>query len=111
MDYLVISYEHSSVSGVGFIPEMITMSAYPNPFNPRTTVTFEMTDAQSVKLEICDMRGRVVKQLHNGMVEAGQFEAVWNGTDFSGHILPSGVYLAKLTGNGIGNAYKLVLTK
>jgi len=111
MDYLVVSYEHSALSGVGFIPEMIAMTAYPNPFNPRTTVTFEMTDAQSVKLEICDTRGRVVKQLHNGMVEAGQFETVWNGTDFSGRVLPSGVYLAKLTGSGIGSAYKLVLTK
>lgn len=74
--------------------------AYPNPFNPTTRLVFSIAPdvpAQPARLEIVDLRGRVVKVLVSEIVSQGRdYEAVWNGRDASGLPVGSGVYMARL---------------
>lgn len=87
------------------------VSAAPNPFNPSTTLRFAVPAAGSVRAEICDLRGRVVRTLADRMMAAGPAQVAWDGRDDRGAALPSGVYLARVTIGEVTGATKLVLAK
>ena len=69
---------------------------YPNPFNPATTISFTLTSAADVKLEIFDILGRVVCALADGPMAAGKHQFDWDGKTLSGEIASSGIYFARL---------------
>ena len=76
---------------------------FPNPFNPSTTIRFEIADGMvsgEVELSIFDMRGRKMKTLINEVMGEGLHAIHWDGTDETGNRLPSGTYLYSLK---IGN--------
>jgi hypothetical protein len=72
------------------------LSARPNPFNPRTTLAFEIASRQRVKLSIYDVAGRHVVDLEDRALDAGRHQRTWTGTDARGHELASGVYFVRL---------------
>jgi len=69
---------------------------YPNPFNPRTTIVFEMVKTEAARLQIFDMGGRLITTLVEAIVPAGSHSVTWNGRDSSGRDVPGGVYLSRL---------------
>ncbi len=79
---------------------------YPNPFNPATTISFELRDAGSVKLTVFDIAGREVASLVNGYLEAGP-----QNVTFDAHHLPSGVYFARIDAGEFTAVEKMVLMK
>ena len=85
--------------------------AAPNPFNPQTTVRFELDRDGSAALEIYDLNGRRVRTLVNGHLTAGGHRATWNGRDDAGHSLASGVYLVRLRGNDFVDSRRVALLK
>lgn len=69
----------------------------PNPFNPRTTIRFDLPAAATVDLSIVDLRGRIVRGLIRGeRFEAGVVERVWDGRDDTGRPVASGSYVLVL---------------
>jgi len=72
----------------------------PNPFNPQTTLSFELPAAESIRLAVYDAQGRLVRELVNGRREAGRHTVNWDGTDAAGRSLASGTYLARLEAGG-----------
>jgi len=85
--------------------------ARPNPFNPTTTIEFSLPAAGRASLAIYNVAGRRVVVLAEGHHEAGPHRIVWNGTDDSGHALPSGVYFARFEGGGEVATRKMVMVK
>jgi uncharacterized repeat protein (TIGR01451 family) len=83
----------------------------PNPFNPRTTLSFDLPRAGQIKLALYDLRGRHVQTLVSGQVEAGAHTVVWQGTDAQGQPVSSGVYLARMETAGKVMVTKLMLTR
>ena len=81
-------------------------SAYPNPFNPTTTIRYELANSGLVTLEIYDMLGRVVKVVQNEKQSAGNYSL---SVDFTG--FASGTYLVKLTQGEQINVQKISLVK
>ena len=71
--------------------EFALRSNYPNPFNPRTTIAFDLPSRAEVKLVIYDVLGRQVRVLVDGTRAAGTHEVVFEASD-----LPSGTYLVRL---------------
>ncbi|MBU2501224.1 hypothetical protein KJ682_07860 [bacterium] len=90
----------SPVSGVRLL------QAAPNPFNPRTVLSFEVSSAVAVDLAIFDARGRRVRSLLEGAaVPAGTMTLTWDGRDDAGRSVPGGVYFARLeAGEAVSNA-------
>lgn len=86
-------------------------AAYPNPFNPRTVVPLHMDEQAEIQLEILTPDGRRVKLLHEGPLNAGAHEFVWDGRDERGRPMASGVYLARSWGSRGGGSQRLVLMK
>jgi len=83
--------EDAAVSSA--VPTVYGVQAFPNPFNPSTTITYALPEPASIKLEIYDLTGRKISVLADGMKSAGLHSAVWQGKDQSGRQLASGVYL------------------
>jgi|GEM_PF-1877012 len=82
---------------------------HPNPFNPSTTIRFELPQTVHVKLTVYDVQGRRVVVLRDGEVEAGIIEVEWDGCDASGRVLPSGVYLCCLDAGHFRVTRKMML--
>jgi hypothetical protein len=89
--------------------------AYPNPFNPRTSLRFSLSQPAEVCLEVYDLQGRRIRTLVRARQSAGTHVAVWNGRNQSGELVPSGVYLWRflIQGNGFTDMKngKMVLLK
>jgi hypothetical protein len=87
-------------------PESFVLSAYPNPFNPATTLSFSLPKVGVAKLTIYDLNGRVARVLQDGMMEAGEHRL-----SFDGSLFPSGIYFARISAHGFESTHKLVLLK
>jgi hypothetical protein len=85
--------------------------ARPNPFNPVTTIAFALPEAGPARLAVYDVSGRLVAVLAEGVHEAGEHEAVWNGRDAAGRQLGSGVYFVRLETAGFVSTRKMVMVK
>jgi hypothetical protein len=84
---------------------------YPNPFNPSTTIRFNLPKAVHVRLSIYDLLGREIAVLVNGKRKEGVHEVRWNGLDAQHVPLPSGVYLYRLDAASYKGTGKLLLLK
>jgi hypothetical protein len=87
------------------------VTAAPNPFNPQTTVSFELAQAQEVRVSIYGVDGRLVRVLGEGMYQPGAHELVWNGRDGSGRNASSGLYFAVVRGRTDTKRLKITLLK
>ncbi len=83
----------------------------PNPFNPQTAVVFELARGGPVRLEVFDVRGRLVRRLLDGPLPAGRQSAVWDGRDDAGRDVASGTYLARLTAGAHTQMGKMQLVR
>lgn len=83
----------------------------PNPFNPSTTIRFELGLAGPATLSVFDATGAFVATIASGRYEAGPHEVAWNGTDAEGRRVASGAYFYRLTANGVEIARKMMLLK
>ena len=87
------------------------ISATPNPFNPSTTLKFNLPKPGFCRLEIHDLRGQMVRTLCAEYRSAGSHQFIWQGKDNSGRKAPSGVYFARLVHDSGAENRKLVLMK
>jgi hypothetical protein len=74
---------------------------FPNPFNPGTSVVFELAQPARASLAIYDVRGRRVADLHQGDLPAGRHTFRWEGRDQAGRQVASGVYLVRFVSDGL----------
>jgi len=83
----------------------------PNPFNPRTTIAYELSQAADIAIVITNAGGRIVRELHRRHDGPGSFRMVWDGRDAAGHELSSGVYFYELKGSGEKRTKRMVLLR
>jgi hypothetical protein len=84
---------------------------HPNPFNPSTTILYEIPSAGRAILQIYDVHGGLVRTLFDLERNAGAGAVTWDGRDDHGGALGSGVYLYRLTAGGESRTRKMVLLK
>ncbi|MGD8414862.1 MAG: FlgD immunoglobulin-like domain containing protein, partial [Candidatus Latescibacterota bacterium] len=84
---------------------------YPNPFNPTTTVRYDLPAAQDVKIAIYNVRGELVRVLVDRYQAAGRHEAVWDGRNSRGESVASGVYLYRIVAGDYVDTRKMTLLK
>lgn len=84
----------------------------PNPFNPDTTISFELPRPGVASLAVYDLRGQLVKSLWDGALAAGHHEVEWDGRDEQGDAAASGVYMVRLlTDDGAACVQKMTLAR
>lgn len=77
-------------------PEQLSLRAAPTPFNPTTTITYDLPRAGHTRLRVHDLRGRLVATLVDRQQEAGTHSASWHAVKSHGGTLPSGAYVLRL---------------
>ncbi len=95
----------------GTVPETVSLSNHPNPFNPRTTISYSVTEPGSVRLRVFDLRGRLVRVLVDRTAVAGRHDVEWGGRTDSGRLLPSGTYVVQLETERSATATKVTLVQ
>ncbi|MBK6733881.1 MAG: metallophosphoesterase [bacterium] len=109
----VVIVELEDTSAVDETPTNATrlLGSWPNPFNPRTEIAFELAQPARCRLDIFDLQGRQVAGLVDGEMAAGTHRVVWEATDAHGLPLPSGVYFAGLRAGDYAETRKLMLVR
>ena len=87
------------------------LESYPNPFNARTTIGFEIERSQPLSLRIHNTTGQLVTTLAQGVYPEGVFAVTWDGRDARGREVASGVYLCQLRLAGQVQAHSLTLVR
>ena len=103
--YLVHEYEPNLPT------QFHVFNNYPNPFNPSTTITYELARDQKINISIFDMLGRQVKILVNEEQTAGLKRMSWNATNDLGKPVAGGVYLCSIMAGESRKSIKMVLLK
>lgn len=100
------SREIAITSGDIMLPEISRLYNYPNPFNPITTLCYDLNSANSVRLALYDIQGREVTALVNQLQSPGHYEVT-----FDGYAFDSGMYLCRLSSETESKIIKMLLIK
>lgn len=84
---------------------------FPNPFNPTTTIKFDLSEETDVTLKIYNILGQEVTTLINGRMEAGFHKTIWNGQNSYGQQVASGIYICRMVAGDFTSIQKMLLTK
>ncbi|MCF7911339.1 MAG: T9SS type A sorting domain-containing protein [Candidatus Cloacimonetes bacterium] len=94
------------------IPLITSLSGcHPNPFNPETTISFQLSTAAPVTLEVYNIRGQLVKTLVNDFRQPGNYDIIWKGVDNSDRSVSSGVYFYRMQADDYLQTRKMLLLK
>ena len=84
---------------------------YPNPFNPKTTIRYDLPDTRDVQIRIIDLMGRNIRSVDlNGMMP-GRHKYVWNGINDSGNLVSTGIYFLQISAGPTSMIKKMLLLK
>jgi hypothetical protein len=103
------------ISGIGGLEQAghhyFLAPNYPNPFNPSTTISFELPKRERANLAVYNIEGKLVATLVDETLNAGFKEVTWHGKDARGNQVSTGVYFYRLTAGKRTIAKKMVLLK
>ncbi len=90
---------------------LTSLSNYPNPFNPTTTIAFSVPTAGNITVEVFNIKGQKVKSLLDERMEKGEYTVTWHGDDEKGKPCSSGVYLYKMKTGDHCETKKMIMMK
>ena len=107
-DFIVSNWNGESVNATVISqPNAFTMNpAYPNPFNPTTTIVYEINTNDLVNISVYDVLGRNMETLVNNTKTLGSHSVIWNASNYS-----SGIYYVKMVSGDVSQMQKIVLMK
>ncbi|MEJ2055173.1 MAG: PQQ-dependent sugar dehydrogenase [Calditrichaceae bacterium] len=73
---------------------------YPNPFNPGTTIPYNLNKRAKIKIFIYDINGRLIRELVSKIENAGNYSVYWDGKNIGGKVQPSGIYFCQMQADG-----------
>ena len=104
--------ENLALSDIKNIPEYYVLhNAYPNPFNPLTTINYDLPKNSFVRIDIYDLMGRQIKTLVNENMKAGYRSIHWNATDDLSKPVSAGLYIYTIQAGEFMKTKKMVLIK
>lgn len=109
-DYYYVSFRGSDDNPVN-VPVEFTISNYPNPFNPKTTISYNLPSEGKIELAIYNLKGQKVKELVNGVQSSGEYTIDWNGKDDAGKPVSSGIYYYRISVCGKKLNKKMIMLK
>jgi len=98
----------TSLRDVPPLPEGYVISAFPNPFNPATTLRFQIEEESTVSLIIYDIQGRRVKTLLDDKKSAGVYNIIWSGVNSQNQSVASGIYFYRFVAIPINGAERFL---
>ena len=100
------------ITDIDALPTQFTIQpAYPNPFNPSTTIRYGIPKTEEVTISIYDLRGRLVSNLYKAEQQVGWYEITWNGLLNNGSLAGAGMYIYKIIAGDKIKTSKISLIK
>ncbi len=101
----------TNIKAEKILPDKILLQSFPNPFNPSTTIAYQIPLAGNIKLVLFDSLGRNISTLINEYKSSGRYEYLLNSGNVSGNKLTSGTYFIRLQIGSYEKVLKLILLK
>ena len=111
LDGISIMKESTTLDVASMAPRPSLLHNVPNPFNPSTTITFEIPVESLVNLDVYRADGRWITSLAHQVYGPGMHRVPWNGLDQRGELLPSGTYIARLKAGHVERTVKMTLLR
>lgn len=109
LEYLYTWYYPSPSDVEPFQPKRFTLEQnFPNPFNPTTSIRFDIPENSLVNLTIYDVLGIEIITLYNGEKAAGSHELIWSGVKHTGYPVSTGVYFCRLQAGSFNETIKML---
>lgn len=86
-------------------------AAAPNPMQSITTLRYSLAESGSMRLDVYDMSGRLIRKLSSGEQSAGEHETLWDGSDTAGRQVANGLYVYRLEAGGTSLVKRLVVAR
>jgi hypothetical protein len=93
------------------VPTVFSTTVYPNPFNPSTTISYDLPNESFVSIVIYDAIGQEIRRLVSEQTAAGRYRVQWDALDTKGRAVGSGVYIAKVEAGSFSSSQKMLLLK
>lgn len=106
---LKITYPDGVAGFTETAPQFQLLPNFPNPFNPETTIKYQLAAASAVELKIYNVAGQLVRTLANGIQPAGGYAMLWDGLNEWGAKVSSGVYLIQINAGPFRATRKMLL--
>ena len=110
-NYAIYSCQATPNGDLEITPVTLNASNYPNPFNPETTISYDISQKGNVTVDIYNLKGQKVKRLLNKSQEAGQHKIIWHSDNEAGKKVSSGTYLYKVKSGEEEIVKKMMLMK
>ena len=111
-DILDVFGEAGTSIPVDVLPSaVLSVSNYPNPFNPTTTIKLNLPKTGQVSVKVYNVRGELVRTLRDESMAAGAYDIIWDGKSDQGSQAASGVYFYETRANGQVKVNKMALVK
>ena len=108
----IVIEENLDLSDIKNIPNHYALhNAYPNPFNPLTTINYDLPKDSFVRIGIYDLMGRQIKTLVNENMMAGYRSINWNATNNLSQPVSAGLYIYTIQAGEFMKTKKMVLIK
>ncbi len=91
--------------------DKLNVQNFPNPFNPETTIKYEIHSGEQVNVQIFDVQGKLIRSLLNDYQSTGTHTIRWDGLNENGNQVPSGVYFLRITAGSETVSKRIVMTK
>jgi hypothetical protein len=108
-DSVEVRVPHQMVAGA--LPPAAIKSVHPNPFNPQMTLEYTVWATERVRINIYNAQGKLVLELVNKIMPAGDHRVTWNGLGRDGAAVGSGVYFVRMAAGPHVDTRKIVLLK
>lgn len=107
----ILSSLTTSVKSEDIVDNFEILQNYPNPFNPTTTIQVNIPENSNVSVNIYDLLGTKIKTLYDGSINSGKYLMVWDGTNYQGLKVSSGIYIYQLRSSEINIIKKMQIVK
>jgi hypothetical protein len=113
IELMFVDNSVTSVSGkgTGRPVSFDLLQCYPNPFNPSTTIQYQLQNAGNVSLVVTDIRGRIISTLVDGYQNSGKFQYRWDAKDQYSAPVASGIYFVTVRTSEFTKTIKLLFVK
>jgi len=102
-----VSIEYEIIENISGL--ISSLSNYPNPFNPETTIHFNLMKDDRVTLDVFNLRGQKVVTLLDEFLSSGEHDVIWDGKNNDGDFVASGIYLYKINVSGRHSSTKKMM--